>query len=63
MINHDGQHSSTEKSALMALKKGFHSIRVTFFQKSGGTNLNLFYKSASLNKQKIPEGVLFHEEK
>lgn len=44
LIAHDGVHGSgSSKSYLVPLEKGFHPIRVEFFQKNGGALLNLRY--------------------
>lgn len=63
IIDNDKQHAAIEKSGQAALKKGFHSIRVLFFQKSGGVNLSASFKSAATAKQVILEGMLYHSEK
>jgi len=44
LIAHDGVHGGgSPKSYLVPLEKGFHPIRVEFFQKGGGALLNLRY--------------------
>jgi alpha-L-fucosidase len=60
IINNDGLHSPTEKSSEIALGKGIHSIRISFFEKTGGNLLNLSWKSQGMEKQKIPANKLFH---
>lgn len=40
VVNNDGAHSPKEKIGMMALSKGYHSIKVLYFDHNGGT-LNL----------------------
>jgi alpha-L-fucosidase len=63
IIDNDRQHAAIEISGQVALKKGFHTIRVLYFQKSGGVKLNVSFKSATIDKQLITEGMLYHSEK
>jgi hypothetical protein len=40
-VDNDGLHAPTEKSGQVALAKGWHRVRVDFFQKGGGRVLGL----------------------
>ena len=44
----------------MALAADFHSIRVEYFQKSGGDGLNVSYEGPGIKKKIIDSSVLFH---
>ncbi|MBI5021570.1 MAG: alpha-L-fucosidase [Ignavibacteriales bacterium] len=59
VVDNDGLHGMSEKSGVVALAKGFHPIRVTFFEKTGSDDLKVSYKGPGLNKQVIPDSVLF----
>jgi alpha-L-fucosidase len=59
VVDNDGLHGMSEKSGIVALAKGFHPIRVTFFEKTGSDDLKVSYKGPGLNKQVIPDSVLF----
>ena len=49
LINHDGLHGSgNDQSFVVPLEKGFYPIRLEFFQKEGGMNLNLIYVPPSV---------------
>ena len=61
LINHDGGHAITEKSAVVALRKGRHKIVVKYFQMMGGLGLRLSWKGPGFDKTEISESVLFHE--
>ncbi|MBC7773251.1 MAG: alpha-L-fucosidase [Pyrinomonadaceae bacterium] len=54
IINNDGLHSQTEKSATVALEAGLHRIHVAMFEKSGGAALELQYAGPGIKKQKVP---------
>ncbi|MCG3121970.1 MAG: hypothetical protein GIKADHBN_00343 [Phycisphaerales bacterium] len=60
LINHDGSHTYTEKSAEIALKAGKHAIRVEYFENTGWLGLTLSYASSTISKTVIPASALFH---
>jgi alpha-L-fucosidase len=58
LINNDGLHGSTEKVNTVALKKGFHKIKIAFIEAGGDALLNFQY---SINAQpKTQVKSLFH---
>ncbi len=59
VVNNDGLHGMQEKSGVIALTAGFHPIRVTFFEKTGGDGLKVSWKGVGLEKEVLPDGVLF----
>jgi hypothetical protein len=54
IIDNDGLHSQTEKSATRALHAGMHRLQVTMFEKSGGAALELQYAGPGIKKQRVP---------
>jgi alpha-L-fucosidase len=60
VVDNDGPHGSTEKSGVIALAAGWHPIRVTYFNKTGGLELKINYVSTKLKKQTVPAAALFH---
>ena len=62
VVNNDGLHSMTEATGLIALDIGYHPIRVSYFEKTGGNLLNVYYENINLKKQPIPNNLLFHRE-
>jgi len=60
IIDNDGLHGSNVESGMIALGEGAHPITVTFFQKTGGLNLELFYSGEGLEMQEVPPSALFH---
>lgn len=58
LIDHDGLHSYEEKSATVALAKGLHPFSVSFFEKSGGYELKLFWSTPGAKKEPVPVGAM-----
>ncbi len=63
VVDNDGLHAMHEERGVIALAAGLHPIRVTFFEKTGGDDLKVYYKSLKQEKQSIPKSMLFHESK
>ena len=61
VIDHDGFHGNDEKKVTIALKKGFHTIKVDYMQATGGIDLALKISSSQLKKQIIPSSFFFHK--
>ena len=62
MVDNDGLHGIQEKRGTIALAAGFHPIRVTYFNKTGGLDLKVQYASAKIKKQPVPGAMLFLDE-
>ncbi|NOX64973.1 MAG: alpha-mannosidase, partial [Chlorobi bacterium] len=60
IIDNDGDHMLQSLFAKVALKKGFHSIKVKYFQMGGGKKLLVRWKTPISDIEEIPAGVLFH---
>lgn len=59
VINHDGLHGASPMDGEMALKKGYHPIRVQFFQHGGGKSIVLKWRSFDDNSFKVIPGAYF----
>ncbi len=59
VVNNDGLHSMAEKSGTIALAKGYHRIRVAYFEQTGSDNLVVLLKGQTLPKQVLPQNWLF----
>ncbi|NBO39240.1 hypothetical protein EBU99_11725 [bacterium] len=60
LINNDGLHGPLEKQAVVSLARGFHSIRVDYFQLLGSAQLNVQWMGPGLTKRKLGgKGVLY----
>jgi predicted alpha/beta superfamily hydrolase len=62
VIDADGLHGPEDRSGIVPLEKGFYPIRVEYFQKEGGMNVNLIYVTPSVGAPtpvKIPFEVMY----
>ena len=60
IVNNDGLHGMTEKSAKRTLAPGYHSIRIEFFENGGGAGLLFKWAGPGIAKQIVPAANLFH---
>ncbi|MBU9937215.1 MAG: alpha-L-fucosidase [Ferruginibacter sp.] len=60
VVDNDGDHGTVEKSGKAALKKGFHKIRVIYFDSGGGNELKVLMQPEGGKKEELPAGILFH---
>lgn len=58
LINHDGLHGMSEKSATIKLNAGPHKIVVTYFDNGGGDGLRVQWQGPRMQKQKIAASYL-----
>jgi len=59
VVDNDGGHGVIEKSGEIELTKGYHKIRLEFFNGGGGFWMDAFYKGPGVPKQIIPADKLF----
>jgi len=60
IVENDGWHGSRERYGQIALKAGFHPIKVLYFQVGGGKALKAFVEGPGLQKQEITDSILWH---
>jgi alpha-L-fucosidase len=60
VVNNGGEHGALEASGDAALKKGFHKIKVTYFDGGGVNDLKAYWQKGTHQKEEIPANVLFH---
>ena len=63
LVSNDGSHGVVWHGGDITLSKGWHTIKVTYFNGSGGYILNVYYKGPGITKQIIPADVLYGEKK
>jgi alpha-L-rhamnosidase len=62
IIDYDGLHGADEeRTKTLILDKGFHPIRLHYFQAGGGLYLKVSYASPEIAKTEIPAGVLYRK--
>lgn len=59
VIDNDGSHSAGEVTGKVALEKGFHEIRVIYFEDYMGQALEIGITGKNLPKQLLPDEMLF----
>lgn len=62
LIENDANHGAVEEPGSIALKAGYHPIMVKYMQCGGGKALQVSWSGPGMEKQEIPEKVLFHQE-
>jgi alpha-L-fucosidase len=62
VADNDGLHSRQERSGVIALRKGFHKIRVEYFERTGSDELDVYVRSTKLPKQPLPQDWLFYQQ-
>jgi alpha-L-fucosidase len=60
VIDNDGLHGGDEANGKIALKKGYHTIKLSYFQATGGAELQLLYGLEGREKKKIPAVFFYH---
>jgi alpha-L-fucosidase len=60
VIDNGGEHGTVEKEGKAALKKGFHKIRVDYFDSGGGNELKLSLQAPGSAKMELPSSMLYH---
>ncbi|UCC73784.1 MAG: family 20 glycosylhydrolase [Gemmatimonadota bacterium] len=61
VIDHDGPHTTSERSGMIALEAGHHSIEVHFFQAGGGKALSLTASVGDEEERQNLTDWLFHD--
>ena len=59
IIENDGPHIAKEQIGQIGLAKGYHSIKIKYYQQGGGKDLNVSWKGPDFEKEEISEKVLF----
>lgn len=60
IIDNDGDHGPLEKSGIAYLQKGWHSIRMVYFNSGGGATLKLRYAPLGEDKKALEAEMLGH---
>lgn len=60
VVNNDGSHNLEEKEGVALLQKGYHKIRLRYFDSGGGNNLLFSYQPIGQAKSEVQAGILFH---
>lgn len=59
VVDNDGLHGYQKEMGQIPLKKGFHHLKVKYFDRTGSNYLRVYMKSPGGEMEKIPEEALF----
>lgn len=59
-LNNDGAHGMDEKFMDLALGKGYHKLRINYFQNGGGDGLRLEWKPLGGVRSTVSNDILFY---
>jgi hexosaminidase len=59
-VNNDGNHGNQEKEGRAALKKGYHRLKVVYFDSGGDNNLKILMQPVGGKKEELPSSILYH---
>jgi hypothetical protein len=59
IINSDGMHSGISLSGSICLAKGFHDLKIYYFEDYSGERLNLNIESIEIPNQPLPADMLY----
>ncbi|HYF30968.1 MAG TPA: alpha-L-fucosidase [Chitinophagaceae bacterium] len=60
VVDNDGDHGNVEKSGKAFLRKGYHKLRVVYFDSGGGNDLKVSIQPEGGSKIEIPASMLYH---
>jgi hexosaminidase len=60
VVDHDGQHATTEKQGQAALRAGLHAMELTYFQGPGGAALRLEVSADGMARQPVRGEWIVH---
>ena len=60
VVDNDGLHGSERAVGRYALEKGKHPLRIAYFNKTGGSDLAVFYSGPGFEMRTLPAEVLYH---
>ncbi len=60
VVDNDALHGMLEKKGAVPLAAGLHRITVTFFEKTGGDGLEVYWTGPGFEKRPIADEILFY---
>jgi hexosaminidase len=60
VVDHDGYHGMSEKQGQAALRRGWHPIRILFFQGGGGAGVRLEMEGPGMPRREVPARWFAH---
>ena len=59
VVDNDGSHSVRDRSGFVRLEKGFHRVRLEYFEDTMGSTLSLKYCTPTMDECSVPDSVLY----
>jgi len=60
IVDNDGDHGMSERSGIALLQKGWHGIRIVYFNSGGSAGLNVYYAPMGEEKRAFERSMLGH---
>ncbi len=60
VVDNGGKHSALGQSGFIALKRGFHPLRLTYFESGGSEALEFYFAGPGIERQLVPASALWH---
>lgn len=60
VVNNDGDHGMEEKSGIVNLQRGWHAVRIVYYNAGGGYGMKVRYAPLGEEKRELDEGMLGH---
>ncbi len=60
-VDNDEDHPLKEEQSHVALEKGLHAIKVSYFQEGGSADLKVYIQGPGLDKREIPAEMYWSE--
>jgi hypothetical protein len=59
VVDNGGRHTTRGQTGFAALRKGYHAVRVTYFQAGSASDLEFFYSGPGIEHQVVPSSALW----
>lgn len=63
VVGNDGSHAPLEATGTIALKEGYHSFTLLYFEDYEGQEVNVMYEGNGIKKQPVQASMLYRENK
>ncbi|MGI4020029.1 MAG: family 20 glycosylhydrolase [Janthinobacterium lividum] len=60
VIDNDGKHETVQKSSLVPILKGYHKIKIKYFDAGDSSTLRVYLNLAGKPQTELPPGILFN---
>jgi hypothetical protein len=61
IVDNDGQHAYLERSGAARLGRGYHPLRIGFYNALGGRDFKVWVEGPGLPRQPLAGALVWHE--